>query len=117
MEIPVKGKSMYPILKEGDLVKVLPKKIYIPGDILLFFNFYGNVWCHRFIFLSFKEGKVLFHLKGDNNPGREVVPSSNIIGKVVSIKRDGKYLKISPLKNFYFWWKGLWNILKGKRTS
>lgn len=114
MEIPIKGSSMYPFLKEGDLVMVLPKKVYFPGDVLLFFNFYGKIWCHRFIFFSFKEGRVLFYLKGDNSSSKEVVPLSNIIGKVVSVKRDGNILKISPLKNFYFWWKDLWSILKEK---
>ncbi len=117
MEIPIKGNSMEPFLIEGDLVKVVPKKFYFFGDILLFFNFYGKVWCHRFIGISFKEGSVFFHLKGDNSKKKETIPYSNIIGKVVSIQRNGEVLKINKVKNFYLWLKNLWEILMKKTEN
>lgn len=117
MEIPISGNSMEPFLKEGDRVKVLPRKFYLPGDVLLFFNFYGKVWCHRLIFFNFKEGNIFFCLKGDNSENREMVSFSNIIGKVVFIKRDENIIRISFIKNLYFWWKSLWKILKRKMAS
>lgn len=112
MEVSIKGTSMEPFIKEGDTVKVLPQKFYIFGDVLLFFNFYGKIWCHRFLGISFKDGKILFHLKGDNSVQKEVIPTSNIIGRVIYIKRNGKILKISSFKNFYLWCINLWKLLK-----
>jgi phage repressor protein C with HTH and peptisase S24 domain len=117
MKVPVKGKSMEPFLKEGDIVEVVPKKFYFFGDVLLFFNFFGKVWCHRFIGISFKDGNIYFHLKGDNSDKKEAVPKSNIIGKVISITRNGSLLKIKRTKNFYLWIKSLWRILKVKLES
>lgn len=114
MEVPVKGKSMEPYIFEGDILKVKPKRFYFFGDILLFFNDYKQIMCHRFIWFKIKNKKVYFCLKGDNNKQKEIVPKENVIGKVVEIKRNGNVIKVSNFENFKITFKVLWNLLKKK---
>ncbi len=108
MEIPIKGISMEPFIKEGDLVEVVPSKFYLPGDVLVFFSPLGAILCHRLLGYSLKEGKIYLHLKGDNSNKKDsAVFYLNIIGKVVKIKRKGQIIEVKKTKNLYLWIKNL----------
>lgn len=115
MEIPIKGNSMQPILKEGDLVVVQPSKFYFFGDLVLFFDCYGKILCHRLLGISIEEGKFLFHLKGDASPKKDSpILKSKIIGKIVEIKREGCVIKVKRIKNLYYWIRNLCQWIRQK---
>jgi signal peptidase len=90
------GNSMFPILKAGDSLKVLPyrnSRIRI-GDVIVFKSpINGLLVVHRAVSVD-KEGVVT---KGDNARFKDnmVLQANEIIGKVVSVRRGEKKIKIS----------------------
>jgi signal peptidase I len=96
----VDGISMHPTLENGDLVLVqgvqnackihaAPKDADPPGDILIFYNLWGNRIVHRAIDKK-NEGDIwYFETRGDNNVASdgwfpfESNGKNNVVGKVV----------------------------------
>lgn len=87
----VEGKSMFPTLREGDLVfivKTPPNRIH-EGDIIVY-EYHGKYIVHRVIEVI-KEGDTYYYVtKGDNNPipdpyYKPGVPYGKVKGKVFSI--------------------------------
>jgi len=90
------GNSMFPTLKKGDILRVVPyKDRYISvGDVLVFNNPYGSIpIVHRVITVS-QEG---IKSKGDNTLAIDdfILQPHEIIGRVVSIQRGKKRVTIS----------------------
>ena len=87
-----KGRSMFPTLREGDILVLNNTKEDIScGDIAVL-NKSGNTICHRIIF-KFKIGKKIFFLqKGDNCLGAHLIQPEDIIGKVKKIYRKDSIL-------------------------
>ncbi len=83
--IIVKGASMNPRLKDGDLVRLRPLCDYHPGDIVVFSYKDEGYLVHRVI--SVQKNRLL--CKGDNSFRLEFVSRNNVIGKVISVKRGG----------------------------
>ncbi|MEM3346409.1 MAG: signal peptidase I, partial [Desulfurococcaceae archaeon] len=91
-EIPlavVKGESMFPLLREGDLViivRVKPEDIGV-GDIIVFRTPNGRLVVHRVIDVVEVDGRKYYVTMGDNNRVRDVyypvgVPYDRVIGKL-----------------------------------
>ncbi len=110
----VRGYSMYPILREGDLVfayKPKPEDIHV-GDIIIYRGLRGNLVIHRVIRVKIVEGKYYYVTQGDNNPGPDIVeftgpgrvgiPYERVEGKVVSI--DRAIFKIPYLGYLSIWY-------------
>ncbi|WFO76330.1 signal peptidase I [Desulfurococcaceae archaeon MEX13E-LK6-19] len=104
----VEGKSMFPLLREGDIVfikKVSPEDIHV-GDVIVY-EYRGKYIIHRVIKVIHQNGKTYYVTKGDNNfvidpyyePG---VPYDKVKGKVVEIG-DNTVLKI-PYIGYYTLW-------------
>ncbi len=86
-----KGLSMYPFIKDGDLITISPLSDapLRPGDIVAFVRLRtGKLVVHRVI----RRMGDFFFIKGDNNtPGDgEIVPRAKILGCVTKVERNGK---------------------------
>ena len=87
---------MFPTLKPGDILKVVPYKdsdIGV-GDVLVFNSSYGSIpIVHRVVTVS-QEG---IKTKGDNNQAidRWVLRPTEIVGRVVSAERKNRTIRIA----------------------
>lgn len=88
----VKGKSMLPLLREGDIVfiaRVKPHEINI-GDVIVFKTSAGTLVIHRVIGIAVENSRYYFVTKGDNNPAPDFlhfvdgkgIPYERVVGKV-----------------------------------
>ena len=84
-QIKLHGVSMQPVLWDGDLIRVHPKKNLNIGDIVLFTYHDEGEIVHRIISIT----ESAFYCKGDNAFRIEEVPLSCIVGKVVG-RYDGQ---------------------------
>ena len=89
------GNSMFPTLKTGDILRMVPYKegaVRI-GDVVLFHSPYGRTpIVHRVVSVDKKGIKT----KGDNKIAIDdcILQSNDIIGRVVSAQRGKKEVKI-----------------------
>jgi hypothetical protein len=88
------GFSMSPFISDGDIITVIPKReapVRI-GDIVAFIhNETDRCVVHRVIK---RQGDSL-KIRGDNNPNEDgLIPSSNILGTVSCVERDGKKISL-----------------------
>lgn len=88
LSIPVKGSSMFPVLRTGDSVIVTYSDNFKKGDIILFRKD-EKIVCHRVRKIMNREGKF-FYVTGGDSLFREDghVSAEDIIGKVLYIKRS-----------------------------
>ncbi|MDI6723987.1 MAG: signal peptidase I [Methanobacterium sp.] len=96
------GSSMFPLIKNGDLVTIKPVNPYdlSTGDII-FFEKNDSLILHRIIKEEKFKGK--FITKGDNMPIRDPAVNSNeILGKLTSIERNGKIINLDTSLNKKF---------------
>jgi hypothetical protein len=89
------GNSMFPTLKTGDILMVVPYKdrdIRV-GDVVVFNSPYGKIpIVHRVVFFDNKRVKT----KGDNKITIDdgILQPNDIIGRVVAAQRGKKLIKI-----------------------
>ena len=112
----IHGYSMYPLLREGDLVfayKAPPDAIKV-GDIIIYEGIDKRLIIHRVIEVKVINGKYYYVTKGDNNdipdilqftgPNRAGVPYDRVKGVVFSI--DKTVFKIPYLGYLSIWYHG-----------
>jgi ATP-binding cassette subfamily B protein len=96
----LKGNSMYPTLKAGDVGKVdycTPESLKI-GDIVVF-KTKGGLVGHRIINIKKKEQTFIFTTKGDNSPRKDTPFSSeDLLGKITSYQRNKRDYKMDSAK-------------------
>lgn len=64
----VKGISMYPLLRENDIVVILPHRDVNLGDVIVFKNDRNDYVIHRVIAIAIcSDGSKVYVTKGDNN--------------------------------------------------
>lgn len=89
----VRGSSMSPLFKEGDQVivdPVEPDEVKL-GDIVC----YGKpITCHRVIWKALKNGRRHILEKGDHQIEGSWIPSSEISGKVVMIRKGKRTIEL-----------------------
>ena len=85
----VYGSSMYPTIRDGDVVQVRPVQPgeIGTGDIFLFQNS-GRLFVHRLVAKARQGDRLLLVAKGDANPrpDKQVEPS-DVLGKIVEVRR------------------------------
>lgn len=84
LKLKVKGCSMYPVVKEEDVVVVKRSDFYEVGDILVFTYNTDELLIHRLL----RKKEDLFLCKGDNSFRLEMFTKERIIGKVVEINNE-----------------------------
>ena len=99
----VKGNSMYPVLRDGDLVivKKTTQELLHRGNILVYRGQEGKYLIHRFV----KRGKGgILYLRGDGyNLPFELATASAIMGKAVGFIRNRTYNTLDRHKELYSW--------------
>ncbi|WP_162144745.1 S24/S26 family peptidase [Peribacillus kribbensis] len=88
MELPAKGNSMYPLIREGNICtfEVCEIEKLKKGDIVLFLSPSGGLVAHRFVSYLEETGEYLF--KGDTNLGMDApVLQAQLLGRLVLIKK------------------------------
>ncbi|MEM1628418.1 MAG: signal peptidase I [Desulfurococcaceae archaeon] len=77
----VKGNSMLPLLREGDIVIIIKANAeeIKPGDIIVY-KAGDKLIIHRVIEIRRMSGDLYFVTKGDNNPMSDFIYFDNLIG-------------------------------------
>lgn len=106
----VRGVSMLPTLREGDIVllaKAEPHEIGV-GDVVVF-RAGPKLIIHRVVEVRVIGGEYYYVTKGDNNPIEDIsyfdqgmgIPYSRVVGRVISL--GGHVLKIPYLGYLSIW--------------
>lgn len=94
----VNGSSMLPLLRDDDLVIVVPPNNIELGDIVIYRNDKGDYVIHRVIAIAeCQQGYRVYITKGDNNPYTDTGPTSMIALKV---SKSCSVEKLYVLKGF-----------------
>ena len=92
ISIRVRGMSMLPTIWPGDLVTIAPctPDPLVPGEIVLHQNS-DRVFIHRLVAESCTTNFDLLITRGDSMPNPDpAIPKSQVLGRVVSICRNGR---------------------------
>ncbi len=99
----IQGRSMRPLLREGDEILVrfcLPENLR-RGDLAVFLE--GSVLnAHRILNIRKTTPDLLFLEKGDSNPDGSYIPSSRIKGVVQAVRKPGGVIGLD--RPFWRWW-------------
>jgi len=110
----VRGYSMYPLLREGDIVFAYrPEPSHIKeGDIIVYRGVRGNLIIHRVVGVRVVGNAYYYVTKGDNNPlpdyyeftgpGNAGIPYDRVEGVVLSI--NGYTFKIPYIGYLSIWY-------------
>jgi len=95
------SRSMYPSLRDRDIVEVRQSDIsdITLGDIIVYRNQDSGLVAHRVIGKKIINNRPVCITRGDNNQfySEDYIYLKDIIGKVVSIKRDKQTIKLDNL--------------------
>lgn len=99
----VQGNSMYPVMRDNDLVvvkKTSPESLR-KGNIIVYRDKNGQYTVHRLV----KKGKgAIFFLKGDGyNLLPEPINRDSIIGKAIGLVRENRYKPLSRVAELSSW--------------
>ena len=89
--VSVKGVSMLPLLKNGDVITVKRQDKYKTGDILIFEYGEGTA-AHRLL----KKTKRQYIFKGDNTYNLESIEPEKILGKAIYKMEDNNEKSLYP---------------------
>ncbi len=96
LRIRMHGFSMYPFLKAGDVGivdKCLPNQLKI-GDVVVFKSHHKLV-AHRLVAIKNENNQTFYIAKGDKNKFLDTAfPADALFGRINSIERNGKLIKI-----------------------
>lgn len=89
LEIPSRGVSMFPLIREGDRCRFVPlTEAPRLGDILLVAEAGGRLVGHRLVRIAGAGEEVLYICKGDSNVNPDApAVAGQIIGKLADIRR------------------------------
>ncbi len=98
LRFKAKGASMSPFIKDGDILEISPVnggKIKV-GDVIFYRVGEERTAAHRVIKRITENGKLVFLTKGDSNVGGgEEVHPEKIMGRVRTIERKGRKIRIN----------------------
>jgi hypothetical protein len=84
---------MQPVLEDGQRVPITQSSLYLPGDIIVFEDKFGQVLAHRLLGIFFRKGEIHFLTQADNATGVDApVCKRQIIGKIRQPISPGKRL-------------------------
>lgn len=114
-EVPIRGRSMFPVLKDGDMVRVDSDLAGIGPGVIIVFRQGGELIAHRVLRTwQVGQGGRSYLTQGDrcSYPDRSV-EAARILGQVVGVWRNGRY---RPVDNWRQRWMG-WLIAAGARVK
>lgn len=98
----VHGESMYPMIKEHDLILVKKgdKKALKRGRVVIYKDREGRLIAHRLI----KKRNGILYLRGDGfDYPVSKIKENKILGCAVGILRDGRYFPLLRSKELFYW--------------
>jgi len=104
--LPVQGISMQPVLHEGDSICISHDLSEVKlGDILVYQQS-GGLVAHRVVRIIKRSNQMItYQTKGDNCTKFDPIRNSaDILGRVVSIRKDGREIDLTTLGNRF--WNG-----------
>ncbi|MBN2254417.1 MAG: S24/S26 family peptidase [Deltaproteobacteria bacterium] len=99
----VEGNSMYPLLRDSDMVVVSPVPVerLKKGTIVVFEETKGEYIVHRLVKKT-GDGKVILRGDGYNLP-LESAAADAVVGRATGIIRGGRLIRISRTRECCFW--------------
>jgi len=96
INLPVSGTSMAPLILPGDgiCVRLMPPEKIRPGEVIAFVQD-SHIVVHRLINKKKMSGRRMFYQKGINLQGGCWVEQNKILGRVESIKRQGRIMGLT----------------------
>jgi signal peptidase I len=96
LELPISGRSMFPMLREGNRITIRTGTVGLKlGDIAVFRRG-REVIAHRVLHTGSSHGKTYWITQGDQcSCPDSVVYEDQVIGRVVGIWRAGQYTDLS----------------------
>ncbi len=91
------GGSMYPFIKNGDIIKVKPMEASAirVGDVIFYRSVRGRLFAHRVIKVDAQHGRVALVTKGDSVSSADpLVHPKQVLGQVVAIRRGERTIKL-----------------------
>lgn len=91
------GGSMYPFIKDGDIIEVKPigTSAIRLGDVIFYRSARGRLLAHRVIKVGAQRGQVVFVTKGDSTSKSDpLVHPEQVLGWVVVIKRGERTIRL-----------------------
>ncbi|HXU10831.1 MAG TPA: SLBB domain-containing protein [Candidatus Binatia bacterium] len=94
--VPVRGGSMSPTLRAGDVAVVSPfLGLPRPGQIVMARSAPDRLVVHRLVHVEMRNGRRLYRLRGDAEKGPDAgVLREDLVGRVTEVVRDGVRLPI-----------------------
>lgn len=92
-----KGRSMYPTIRDGDIVNIesVKKREIRLGDVVFYRNNEERMVMHRVIKKRMYSNRVVFITRGDANRDEEEVFLNQILGRVRILERKGRKTDIT----------------------
>jgi len=100
--VKVKGESMLPCIKDGEILPVVTRCHKIESNDIVLFNKMGKTVIHRILAKTNFNGENYFITKGDNNLFIDMfipINEKEILGKVIFLNSE------EYITNFKFWSK------------
>ena len=106
---------MLPTLRDGDCIVARPARLYWPGQVLVFVNGQGRIYCHRLLAVIRSSEGWRYYCRGDHSPGRdEPVARERILGRVTGLLREGRRLSLPVLPQLWRWAASLKEVILGR---
>jgi signal peptidase I len=104
VDIRVHGESMYPTIRDLDVVRIEPVKGNIKNkEILLYKDEEERAVIHRVIKILGKKDRTGYLMRGDRSlDGEEVIKENQIMGRIASVKRNGRDIPVESMKRWQF---------------
>lgn len=100
IRVNASGNSMYPMIREGDLLVIQPiKDAHVRlGEVILFKKSNVRLLAHRVIKKTNRGGSSCYFTQGDHTFVKDgCIPFADILGYVKSIERGGRKINSSNL--------------------
>lgn len=103
--VPVSGRSMLPLLHDGDRVLVAHGERAPRWSEIIVFRQGDRLVVHRLLGRHSGPAGVFFLTKGDNAAACDpLVAASNVVGRVVAFERDGRRSRLDTGVGIAFGW-------------
>lgn len=81
---PVTGRCMEPLIKDGDMLEIRARRVYVPGDVIVFRGCDGCLTVHRLLGF-YRRGGIwkLVTRADDGSCADAAVPAKDLVGAVI----------------------------------
>ena len=106
VRVRVRGECMGPLLRTGDWIDVRPCEAPPTGGIVVALEGSGQLVCHRVL----EARDQCYRLAGDRNVTSEKVWGGAVLGRVLSVERNGRWLRLGGHPPAMDRWLARWQL-------